>query len=451
MKVAVIGAGPSGLVTLKTLLASSTSETPISVRLFEAEDKLGGTFRYRSYENAELVSSRQLTAFSDFRFPANGSDHLSLDEYCQHLEDYADHFKLRPHMTFGAKVVEIRRGNGGKGHIVTYTSKFPPVTRVDSGILKDDQTEEAENQSATNNLETYECDAIAICSGLHVEPSIPTLPGIAHVLSRGGQAIHSSEYKSRSQLTGKRVLVLGCGETAMDIAYESIQANAEEVTMCHRNGFLSFPKVLNDFEVFGVTFDGKLPIDGIITNLFENAYVHPWVKATRLRWFVSDFFIKRLLWFLTGTPAGCSQWVGELPSHRLGRAYTFLNKSTKAMPYINRPFKKPYLTQRFARYHDPKETLHDSRVIHLRSFPEGFDETGAVIFSKSERKEEKMWSGKVCRPNLVVFATGYEQNFKFLKRDGEGAYPTASEANVREVYKQGDETVGFIGFVRPGV
>lgn len=41
--------------------------------------------------------------------------------------------------------------------------------------------------------------------------------------------------------------------------------------MCHRGGFLSFPKVLNDFKVFGVTFDGDLPIDGLITNLFETA------------------------------------------------------------------------------------------------------------------------------------------------------------------------------------
>ena len=57
----------------------------------------------------------------------------------------------------------------------------------------------------------------------------------------------------------------------MDLAYAAIKGDAKEVVMCHRGGFLSFPKVLNDFKVFGVTFDGDLPIDGLITNLFETA------------------------------------------------------------------------------------------------------------------------------------------------------------------------------------
>lgn len=48
--------------------------------------------------------------------------------------------------------------------------------------------------------------------------------------------------------------------------------------------FLSFPKVLNNFRVFGTTFDGNLPIDGLITNLFETAYVHPWIAKSHLRW-----------------------------------------------------------------------------------------------------------------------------------------------------------------------
>lgn len=52
----------------------------------------------------------------------------------------------------------------------------------------------------------------------------------------------------------------------MDLSYEAIMGGAREVTLCHRGGFLSFPKVLNDFKVFGFTFSGNLPIDGLITN-----------------------------------------------------------------------------------------------------------------------------------------------------------------------------------------
>lgn len=57
----------------------------------------------------------------------------------------------------------------------------------------------------------------------------------------------------------------------MDVAYESVLSNAEKVWMGIRSGFLSFPKVLNNFRVLGATFDGALPIDGLITNLFETA------------------------------------------------------------------------------------------------------------------------------------------------------------------------------------
>jgi dimethylaniline monooxygenase (N-oxide forming) len=51
----------------------------------------------------------------------------------------------------------------------------------------------------------------------------------------------------------------------MDLSYEAIQGGAKEVVVCHRGGFLSFPKVLNDFQVFGVKFDGDLPIDGLVS------------------------------------------------------------------------------------------------------------------------------------------------------------------------------------------
>jgi hypothetical protein len=64
----VIGGGPAGLVSLKYLKTHTTwidGEEPL---LVEQEFEIGGTFRWRAYENAELVSSKQLTCFSDFRY-----------------------------------------------------------------------------------------------------------------------------------------------------------------------------------------------------------------------------------------------------------------------------------------------------------------------------------------------------------------------------------------------
>lgn len=71
----IIGGGPAGLVSLKYALEYGTDlglgkpdADGERVALVEMESEIGGTFRYRGYENAELVSSKQLTCFSDYRY-----------------------------------------------------------------------------------------------------------------------------------------------------------------------------------------------------------------------------------------------------------------------------------------------------------------------------------------------------------------------------------------------
>ena len=253
----------------------------------------------------------------------------------------------------------------------------------------------------------YDCSYIAIATGLHVSPNIPTIPGIKNVR---GDIFHSSEYKNRTQLANRHVMILGCGETAMDIAYEAIKANAQSVTMCFRTGFLSFPKVLNRFQVFGRTTGGSLPIDGLITNLFETAYVHRAIAKSRLRWFVSDTVIKRVMWFLTGTQAGCNQHIGALPNARLGRAYVFLNKSHKAMPYLNRPYKQrdPVLEFMGNKYLDPPEDANSNKWVDTCSFPSHVNSDGTVIFEpRPDRKDWRRLKDKTVRPDCVVYCTGY--------------------------------------------
>jgi len=287
---------------------------------------------YRSYDSATLVSSKQLTCFSDFRMPLGSPDHLTLESYVQYLEDYVSHFKLDKEVDFrlSTKVIKIERGGEKEGgHWVT-------------------------SQRNSSELERSEhFTHLSICSGLHVTPAVFEIPGLPSPLTTKEEvneraaaieeekksrtstsspsilSLHSCAYSSPSIFKDKSVLILGTGETGMDLSFFSVKGLAKQITLSTRSGFLSFPAVLSDFRVFGVDFDGSLPIDGLITNLFETAYVHPWVAKSHLRWFVSDAVIKKVLWFLTGTEAGCNQWVGELPEEKLGRAYVFLNKSAK--------------------------------------------------------------------------------------------------------------------------
>lgn len=459
MKVAIIGAGPSALVTAKTLLEVSDAHPDFKpvITIFEAEDDIGGTFRYRSYSNATLVSSKQLTSFSDFRLPLDHKDHLTLAEYVNYLDDYTSHFKLRSrcHFRMNTKVIKSVRVDGG--HLVRYRLLDAPP----------------DGSADRSEVFTHLC----VCSGLHVTPALPTIPGLPPTI-QGDQLVdnpmgsdeavasripepihhakcaaniitlHSSQFKDRSLYRGKRVMVLGTGETGMDMAYEAVKAGAKEVVLCTRSGFLLFPAVLADFVVLGNVFDGNLPIDGLITNLFETAYVHPWVAASHLRWFVSDFVIKRLLWLLTGTQAGCNQWVGELEPHRLGRAYTFLNKSSKAMPYINRGWKRRSpLLERLTRYLDPPTVKPDEVSVDLAPFPKCVKEDGTVEFVRNGRKEELRMRNRTVKPDIVVYATGYTQNFDFLSKE----YPVPATVRCRDVFDADDPSVAFIGFVRPGV
>jgi dimethylaniline monooxygenase (N-oxide forming) len=161
--------------------------------------------------------------------------------------------------------------------------------------------------------------------------------------------------------------------------------------------------------VLGKTFKGGLPIDGLITNLFETAYVHRAVAKSRLRWFISDFVIERVLWFLTGTQVGMNQHVGGLPKERLGRAYVFLNKSNKAMAYLNRPYKKhnPFLSFIGNRYIDPPEDANSDRWVDTCTWPQYIDSTGRVVFDpKPDRKDWQRLKNKTLRPNCIVYCTG---------------------------------------------
>jgi dimethylaniline monooxygenase (N-oxide forming) len=169
--------------------------------------------------------------------------------------------------------------------------------------------------------------------------------------------------------------------------------------------------------------------------------------------------------------AGCGQFVGELEPDRLGRAYVFLNKvllvswckltnpltvtrleSHKAMPYINRPYRNrakwlDYLSS----YIDPVEDSppHTNFVVELAPFPSHILPTGRVVFPLTKRKDSIRMADRDFRPDTVIYATGYTQKFDFFA--DESGYFTPGEAELRNVSSERDKTVGFIGFVRPGV
>jgi dimethylaniline monooxygenase (N-oxide forming) len=217
MRVAIIGGGPSGLVQLKVLTTAHKqlpSVKPFEVKLFESYDKVGGVFLHHVYEDAELVSSKFLTCFSDFSARRDDEDFLSSERYREYLEEYATHFGLWPYINLNTHVIGVRRGDTS-GHVVSY--------RTSKG-------EEHE----------WDCDALAVCSGVHSSPNIPFILGIQYVLT----VIHSQDFKKREQFgVDKTVLVLGSGETGCDMSYLAITSPTKRVILSHRDGWIGAPKV----------------------------------------------------------------------------------------------------------------------------------------------------------------------------------------------------------------
>ena len=312
----VIGCGPSGLCAAKYL---TNSVEPYNVTIVESSHSIGGSFTNKVYDNCRLVSSKYLTAFSDFRMPENTElvpDHPSAEQYVCYLKQYANEFGLNKLVKFGCRVISIKGTES-------------------NNLAKDDDIEgyDVEYVSSCGQKVSQHYDVVAVCSGLH---NVPYIPPLFHshqnkesfVKKFKGEIIHSSQYKNPSIFDNKRVLILGCGETAMDLAHRAIlNTSTKSVALSARRGFLSIPHNLAR----------DRPLDVFITNLFEHAYEHPWVHMLHLRWIMSTFFI-RIFLFLTGSSWGFNQWA--MAATPIRRGYHIINKSYAAMHHLNVPIKK---------------------------------------------------------------------------------------------------------------
>ncbi len=246
---------------------------------------------------------------------------------------------------------------------------------------------------------------------------MPEIPGLADFR---GKVLHSSAYKSKEMFRDRRVLVVGCGETGLDIVYRAIQ-RTEHVTLCVRSGFLSVPYLLEG-----------LPLDTLITNLFECTHLHPLLERWKIKWKITTPFIRLGFLLSSGSSCGFNQWAGCKPSHLVRRGHLIINKSTQAMPFINRaPKRRSWLGRTLYRDRKPEGELAD-REVDVRRGIRCVRDT-SVEFA----------DGTVREIDMIVLATGYHVRFPFLDND---ALPPE-----RNIASPDEPTLSYIGFVRPNV
>ena len=218
---AIIGAGISGLTTGKML-----SDYGVPYTCFEMSDRVGGNWAFENpngmssaYRSLHIDTSKHRLSFKDFPMPENYPDFPHHTQIKAYLDSYADAFDLREHIEFGNGVVHAKRLPGGGWEILDQ-----------AGAIR-------------------HFDFLVVGNGHHWDPRMAEFPG-----EFTGQSIHSHHYVDTHDpldFTHKRILVVGIGNSAADIAVElSSRSLQNEVTLSTRSSAWIVPK-----------YTGGLPAD----------------------------------------------------------------------------------------------------------------------------------------------------------------------------------------------
>lgn len=218
-KVAVIGAGPCGLTACKTL-----AEYGLHYECLEASDELGGIWNIErgggGYRSLQTNTSTGAMPYSDFPFEEGGPTYPNAEEMVEYFKGYADHFQLGDHISFGSRVVRALPLVDGSWRV-----------ELEGG-------------------EAREYSSIVVATGQYTSPHLPhaSIPG-----DFSGEHLHVFDYLDAAapvDLRDKRVVVVGLGSSAAEVAAElcnpdAIAGTASQVILSTRSGRWVLPKVIN--------------------------------------------------------------------------------------------------------------------------------------------------------------------------------------------------------------
>ncbi|MBM3289030.1 MAG: NAD(P)/FAD-dependent oxidoreductase [Candidatus Hydrogenedentes bacterium] len=199
----IVGAGFTGLA-----VAAALKRHGIAYDHLEADDALGGNWYHGVYETVHIISSRKTTEYSDFPMPADWPDFPSAAQMLSYLNRYADHFDLRASIQFNTEIAWIAPAPNDRWEVTLKSGE----TRVYGGVI--------------------------VCNGHHWDCRYPEYPG-----TFTGESLHSKQYKNPQILRGKRVLVVGGGNSGCDIAVEAARF-AESSHISIRRGIWIMPQTI---------------------------------------------------------------------------------------------------------------------------------------------------------------------------------------------------------------
>jgi cation diffusion facilitator CzcD-associated flavoprotein CzcO len=243
-KVCIIGAGCSGFTTAKSL-----ADKGIPFDCFEMSDQIGGNWVFKNrngrsacYQSLHIDTSKYRMQFEDLPIPSHYPDYPHHSQVLEYFNMYADRFALKPRITFNTEVTRAERKTDGTWRVSLSTG------------------------------EARDYDALVVANGHHWDQHIPAFPG--HF---DGPSFHSHRYIDPFEpveMRGKRVLVVGMGNSAMDIASELSQRPiARKLFVAARRGVWIFPKYIN----------GQVPDKGVMP---------PWMPRFLMRAIIKRMIVK---------------------------------------------------------------------------------------------------------------------------------------------------------------
>lgn len=215
MKACIIGAGASGIAACKTL-----KENNLDFDCYEKGSDVGGLWWYNNdngqnsiYKSLCINTSKQMMSYSDFPMPDDFPDYPHHSLIHQYFSDYVTHFGFRDNIYFKTTVTHVEKK--GDTYLVT-----------------------------TDKHGTKEYNAVLVCNGHHWNPRYAKFEG-----TFDGHVSHAHDYKTLDGFEDKEVLIVGIGNSAVDIACE-LTTVAKKVVISTRSGAYIIPKYL-----FGIPTD----------------------------------------------------------------------------------------------------------------------------------------------------------------------------------------------------
>ncbi|KAL0654571.1 hypothetical protein Bca4012_097262 [Brassica carinata] len=226
----IVGAGPSGLA-----VAAGLKREGVPFIILERANCIASLWQNRTYDRLKLHLPKQFCQLPNFPFPEDYPEYPTKFQFIQYLEDYATHFDINPKYNETVQSAKYDETFG----------LWRVKTISKSGPLGSCEFE-------------YICRTLVVATGENAEKVVPDFEGLEDF---GGDVLHAGDYKSGGRYQGKNVLVVGCGNSGMEVSLDLYNHGANP-SMVVRSSVHVLPREIlgkSTFEL-GVTMMKWMPV-----------------------------------------------------------------------------------------------------------------------------------------------------------------------------------------------